>query len=168
MSDGQNDDEKEKAWALFPLTRLRPEQVAGSVQQATSVTANTGDANLLFRIARSGQQNEFVTRYGDSGEDEFDGRTGTIPQRLLMMNGAMVGEKIRESPFNASTRIAWMAPDDPRASKPLTSPSSAAGPRPPRREHFEASLRDEHWTRPQKLEDLFWALINSTEFSWNH
>ena len=89
--------------------------MAGSVLQAASVTANDAESHILFRLARYGQQNEFVTRYGDSGEDEFDGRTGTIPQRLLMMNGVLVHEKIKESPFNASTRIAWMAPDDPHA-----------------------------------------------------
>ncbi len=99
----------------------------------------TGDANLLFRIARFGQQNEFVTRYGDSGEDEFDGRAGTIPQRLLMMNGVMVREKIKESPFNASTRIAWMAPDDPRAVEiGLPGRPHAAGRRPHEADHFEA------------------------------
>ena len=168
VSDGQNDEEKEKAWALFPLTRLRPEQVAGSVLQAASVTANTGDANLLFRLVRSGQQNDFVTRYGDSGEDEFDGRTGTIPQRLLMMNGVMVGEKIKESPFNASTRIAWMAPDDPRAVETAYLAVLSRRPTADEMEHFEASLANDHATRPQKLEDLFWVLINSTEFSWNH
>ena len=168
VAEGDEGENEEKAFALFPLTRLRPEQVAGSVLQASSVAANDADSNLLFRLARFGQQNEFVTRYGDSGEDEFDGRTGTIPQRLLLMNGTMVREKIMDNPFNASTRIAWMAPDDPHAVETAYLAALTRRPTPAEEEHFEASLADNHRTRAQRLEDLFWALINSTEFSWNH
>ena len=161
-------EEEEKAWAVFPLTRLRPEQVAGSVLQASSVTPNDSGSDLLFRLARFGQQNDFVTRYGDSGEDEFDGRSGTIPQRLLMMNGVLVHEKIQENPFNASTRIAWLAPDDPHAVETAYLAVLTRRPTPAEPEHFEAELADHQLTRVQRLEDLFWALINSTEFSWNH
>ncbi len=153
---------------MFPLTRLRPEQVAGSVLQASSVAANDANSNLLFRLARFGQQNEFVKRYGDGGEDEFDGRTGTIPQRLLMMNGNLVHEKIKEDLWNAATRIAWMAPDDARAVETAYLALLTRRPTPAEAEHFEAELADHRLTRVQRLEDLFWALINSTEFSWNH
>ena len=124
-------------------------------------------SHILFRLALYGQQNDFLKRYGDSGEDEFDGRTGTIPQRLLLMNGVLVRDKIKESPFNASTRIAWMAPDNPRGGDGVPRRTDAR-PTPAEEAHFEAEMADEHQTRPQRVEDLFWALINSTEFSWNH
>ena len=169
VADGQNDEAEEKAWAVFPLTRLRPEQVAGSVLQAASVTANDADSNLLFRLARFGQQNEFVTRYGDSGEDEFDGRTGTIPQRLLMMNGA---HGRREDQGQSLQRLDAHRLDGP--GRPARRGNGLPRrPQPPadarrRSDHFEASLANDQWTRPQQLEDLFWVLINSTEFSWNH
>jgi hypothetical protein len=166
--NGGDEDAAEKAWAIFPLTRLRPEQVAGGVLQAASVSTNDADSNILFRLARYGQENEFVKRYGDSGEDEFDGRTGTIPQRLLMMNGALVDDKIKQSPFNASTRVAWMAPDDPKAVETAYLAVLTRRPTPAEAEHFEAALANHDRTRAQRLEDLFWALINSTEFSWNH
>src|SRR5205807_6736140 len=106
---------EEKSWAAFPVSRLRPVQVVGSILQASSVTTIDSESHILIRIAKLGQQNEFIQRYGDSGEDEFDKRVGTIPQRLLMMNGNLIREKITESPFNASTRIGWMAPDDAHA-----------------------------------------------------
>ena len=150
------------------MTRLRPEQVAGSVLQAASVSTNDAESNIFWRIIRSGQQNEFVTRYGDSGEDEFDGRGGTIPQRLLMMNGKLVREKIKDDPMNATTRIAWMAPDDPRAVEAAYLAVLTRRPTPAEAAQFEASLADDHQKRAQKLEDLFWTLLNSTEFSWNH
>ena len=53
-----------------------------------------------------GQTNEFVKRYGDSGEDEFEGRGGTIPQRLLMMNGDMVRERLKADGYRSRGRTA--------------------------------------------------------------
>jgi hypothetical protein len=161
-------EDDEKAWATFPLTRLRPEQVAGGIIQASSVTTVDAESHLLTRLVRFANQGDFVRRYGDSGEDEFGGRGGTIPQRLLMMNGSLIGERIKQSPFNASTRIAWLAPDDPRAVETAYLAVLTRRPTPEEAAHFEKSLADKDLARPQRLEDLFWALINSTEASWNH
>jgi hypothetical protein len=158
----------ERAWAVFPLTRLRPEQVAGGVIQAASVSTIDTKSNIFVRLARFGQQNEFVTRYGDNGEDEFEGRGGTIPQRLLLMNGKMVREKIKNDPSNASTRISMMAPDDARAIEVAYLTVLTRRPTPAEAEHFAVALADQKISRAQRLEDLFWALVNSTEFSWNH
>src|SRR5262249_37068708 len=108
-------DADRNAWTVFPMTRLRPEQVAGAVLQSSSVATINAQSHILIRLARYGQENEFVTRYGDNGEDEFDGRGGTIPQRLLTMNGKLVHERTKDDPFTATGRIAWLAPDDPRA-----------------------------------------------------
>jgi hypothetical protein len=159
---------EESAWAAFPLTRLRPEQVVGSVLQASSVRTIDAESHILVRIAKLGQQNDFVQRYGDSGEDEFDGKGGTIPQRLLMMNGTLVHEKTKQSVLNAATRIGWMAPDDPRAVETAYLAVLTRRPTPKEAAHFEEFLADPRLGRPERMEDLFWALINSTEFSWNH
>jgi hypothetical protein len=36
-------------------------------------------------------------------------------------------------------------------------------------EHFEARLKSSgSGERNARLQDLYWALINSSEFSWNH
>jgi hypothetical protein len=158
----------EKAWAVFPVTRLRPEQVVGSVVQAASVTTLDSESHILVRLIRLGDQTQFVERYGDSGEDEFDGKGGTIPQRLLLMNGALVGGKIQEGPFNAATRIAWMASDDARAVEAAYLVVLTRRPTPAEAAHFQAFLADKRLSRPQQLQDLYWALLNATEFSWNH
>jgi hypothetical protein len=140
----------------------------GSVLQASSVTTIDSESHILVRLARFNQQNEFIQRYGDSGEDEFVGRGGTIPQRLLMMNGSLVAEKIKDSLFNASTRIGWMAPDDTHAVEVAYLAVLTRRPTPEENAHFESFLADPALSRSQRLEDLFWTLINSTEFSWNH
>ena len=46
------------------------------------------------------------------GEDAFDSEAGTIPQRLLLMNGTIVNNKTKPGLFNAAQRIATQAPSD--------------------------------------------------------
>jgi hypothetical protein len=167
--------EHEDQWAAFPLTRLRPEQVAGSLIQASSLSTINGEAHVFQRLAKFGQTNDFVTRYGDLGEDEFTGRSGTIPQRLLMMNGELVKERTDDDPVqSATTRIALLTR---KPEKQVEVAYLATLTRPPSAEelnHFVARLQDtdggdgDRRTRQQALEDLYWTLINSTEFSWNH
>jgi Protein of unknown function (DUF1549)/Protein of unknown function (DUF1553) len=161
-------EEDEKVWAAFPLTRLRPEQVVGGIVQSSSVTTIDAESHLLIRLIRLANHNDFVKRYGDSGEDEFGGRGGTIPQRLLMMNGTLIGERIKQSPFSASTRIAWFAPDGPRAVETAYLAVLTRRPTSEEATYFEKTLANKDIIREQHLEDLFWALINSTEASWNH
>jgi Protein of unknown function (DUF1553)/Protein of unknown function (DUF1549) len=167
-ADHEIGDKEEKAWAIFPLSRLRPEQVSGSVIQAASITTYNQDSHILVRLVRQGQQDQFIQRYGDTGEDEFDGRGGTIPQRLLLMNGQLVREKIEASPMNASMRIAWMAPGDSKAVEAAYLAVLTRRPSPEEAAHFEQFLADPSLQRGDRLGDIFWALINSTEFSWNH
>jgi hypothetical protein len=117
---------------------------------------------------RYGQQNEFVTRYGDTGEDEFEGRGGTIPQRLLMMYGKLVRERVDNTLMNSAGRIDWMAPADAKAVEVAYLACLSRRPTPAEAAHFEAVLADRALPRGQRIADLFWALVNSTEFSWNH
>ena len=81
----------------FPMTRLRPEQVAGSIIQSASLETVDADSHILSRVIRILQQGEFIKRYGDAGEDEFAGTGGTIPQRLTVMNGKLVEERTEEN-----------------------------------------------------------------------
>ena len=61
-------------------------------------------------------QSEFVTRYGDRGEDEFSPQGGTIPQQLLMMNGELLKKRTEDNLIgNAATQIAALASTDEKA-----------------------------------------------------
>lgn len=159
----------EAAWAAFPLTRLRPEQVAGSLHQSAALTTIGPQSNWLVRLAAFSERNEFVQRYGDTGEDEFEGRGGTIPQRLLMLNGTLVQDRTRRDLFRAATRIAQQAPDDAHAVELAYLVVLTRRPGPDELEHFAAGLAGTRGDeRAERLGDLFWTLLNSTEFSWNH
>jgi hypothetical protein len=160
----------ERAWAAFPLTRLRPEQVAGSVIQSASLATIDANSHIFAQIARVLQQGGFVQRYGDTGEDEFIANAETITQRLLMMNGELVRDRTKENfVANAATRIAAFAPNDEKAVEVAYLAVLSRRPNQSEQEHFSARLRGtKRGDRIQALEDLYWVLINGSEFSWNH
>lgn len=163
--------EHERQWAAFPLTRLRPEQVAGAIIQSSSIATLDANAHIIFRLARFQQEGEFVKRYGDTGDDEFEDRGGTITQRLLMMNGQLVGEKGDNQPLaNAASKIALLAASDEKAVEVAYLAALTRRPTPAESRHFvqEVAAAENGDQRQQALADLFWVLFNSTEFSWNH
>ena len=159
----------ERAWAVFPLTRLRPEQVVGSVLQATKLETIDTDSHIFVRLGKFFGESKFIQRFGDSGEDEFDSRGGTIPQRLLMMNGETVKEHTKPDLFNAGNRIAYFAPDDEKAVEVAFLTLLTRKPTADELKHFTGKLKGiRSDARTAVMSDLFWALINATEFSWNH
>ena len=95
VSPAGSDSQREETWAAFPLTRLRPDQVAGAVLQSASLPTLGPQSPWYVRLATYTGRNDFVRRYGDTGEDEFAPGGGTIPQRLLLMNGDIVTDKTR-------------------------------------------------------------------------
>ena len=70
--------EGDAEWAVFPMTRLRPEQLIGSMLQSTSLRTIDQNSHLFVRAKRYFQENEFVKQYGDLGDNELDERSGTI------------------------------------------------------------------------------------------
>jgi hypothetical protein len=161
----------EAAWAAFPITRMRPEQVIGGVLQSGSLTTIDYESHILVRILKITGQNDFVKRYGDLGEEEFSPQGGTIPQRLLMMNGKQLQDRIGERPLtNATSQIASLAPTDEKAVETAYLAVLTRRPTPAEKTHFETALasQTDGRSRIERLEDLYWCLLNSTEFSWNH
>ncbi len=159
----------EDAWAVFPLTRLRPEQVAGGLFQAASITTLGPQSHWFIRLSTYTGRNDFVRRYGDTGEDEFDARSGTIPQRLLLMNGEIVREKVKDGFFSAAGQIADLAGDDRMAIETAFLAVLTRRPAPEELSHFAYRLaKTSGSVRKERMTDLYWALVNTTEFSWSH
>lgn len=162
-------DLQEAHWSSFPLTPLRPEQSAESVIQCGGLGTIGPESAWPARLAAFTGRNDFVRRYGDLGEDEFDAPGGTIPQRLLLMNGELVGEKIKPDLFTSSTRIAAQAPDDRSAVEVAYLTILTRRPTPEESAHFAARLEGTIGdARAERVSDLFWTLLNSSEFAWNH
>ena len=160
--------EHEDHWAAFPLTRLRPEQMAGSIIQATSLTTIDATAHILVRLARFGQEGDFVRRYGDAGEDEFDSRGGTVAQRLLLMNGDMLNDR-NESELTAPRHLSDLAPNPTSAVRTAYMTTLTREPSESELRYFVDLLQDQPTEITiERIQDLFWVLLNSNEFTWNH
>jgi hypothetical protein len=85
------------------------------------------------------------------------------------MNGQIVRDRIKGDFFNASARIAALAPDDRKAVEAAYLAVLTRRPTPEEAAHFAGRLAGTAGdVRKERLSDLYWTLINSTEFSWNH
>lgn len=158
----------EQEWAVFPLVRLRPEQVAGAVVQAARVKTIDRDSSLVIQLMKLGGINDFVARYGDIGEDEFDQDNVTITQRLIMLNGNLVKESIEHNPvLNSSAHILMFSNDDRQA---IENTYLCVLNRLPDEEELAAFTKRlaESKNREATIVDLFWVLLNCSELAWNH
>jgi len=162
--------EHESTWATFPLTQLRPDQVAASLNQACRLQMIDDDSSIFSQLERSFTRNDFTKEYGDRGEDEFKAQNVTVPQRLIVMNGKYLRDRIDDNPIaNASSQIGFLAIDDEHA---VVAAYLATLNRLPT-ETERTAMVDElaglrRSARSKGVGDLFWILLNSTEFLWNH
>lgn len=180
-----------QAWSVFPLVRLRPEQVIGSLFQAGHIRSIDQNSNPLVRVTKFGNENDFLNEYGDLGDDELLQRVGTIPQALLRMNGRFTAEQSKVDTLSAPAQILSFSPDNAavidncylaclcrhpgvdertyflnllESTTEAAAEKRKANPETPEANPVSKPTR----TRAEVVEDLVWTLFNSPEFSWNH
>lgn len=158
----------EKYYAVFPLIRLRPEQVAGAMIQSTSLSTIDRSKHIVIQLTKFGQTLDFVNRYGDPGEDELLEKGETVTQRLLMLNGDMLKERL-QGPMSSVVKIAMLSPDPETMVDTIYLAVLSRRPSKKLRAHFASELAERNGAeRGQKVQDIYWTLINSAEFAWNH
>jgi hypothetical protein len=167
--DEQQVEELKSQWAVFPLIRLRPEQVIGSILQASTLGTVDQNSHLLFRTIRFFRENDFVKEYGDLGENELTEQPGTIPQALQRMNSNLIRELTEANAVSSAGRIFGMSPDDATCIETAYLVALTRRPTAPEIDYFthqlQAAAKNE---RAKVVEDMIWSLCNSQEFSWNH
>ena len=170
LKNSEPTEKHEELLAVFPLTQLRPEQVAGAIHQACRVKAINESSSIISRLELFGGINNFTQAYGDRGDDEFEGCPITIPQRLLVMNGDFIHERINENPImNAATRIANLATNDDAMIRSVYQAVLNRMPTEAELAAFREELcSDKGQGKKIQVEDIYWTLLNSTEFLWNH
>ena len=156
----------EYVWAVRPLVRLRPEQMIGSMIQAASLKTIDQDSHLFVRALRFFRENDFLRDFGDAGEDELVADPGTIPQALLRMNGNLPKELADTTPFTASGRILAGAPDDASAIETAFLAVLTRRPTEAEADAFAGWFGEKGNARERAMQDLYWALFNTPEFSW--
>ncbi len=167
----------EKHHAVFPLVRLRPEQVIGAMVQAAGIMTIDQNSHLLTRIIRFTSESDFMQQYGELPEDELLPQTGTIPQALLRMNGPFTRELTRAELLQSAGQILSWSPSDDAVVENCFLTCLTRLPTDSERQEFLTLLQDASAEKPDEtaaearkavVEDLFWMLFNSVEFSWNH
>lgn len=166
---GEQMDVVDRSWAAFPLTRLRPEQVIGSMIQASSLKTADREAHLLFRTVRMFREIDFVKEYGDLGDNELKDRAGTIPQALLRMNGKLSREMCEPNIANAAGRINALASGTDSCLEMCYLVCLSRRPTPAEVAVLLPMFEDSKNARREAVvEDIYWSLFNAPEFSWNH
>ena len=174
QSQADVDDEEllsmlDESWAIFPMTRLRPEQIIGSMLQASSIQTIDQNSHLFTRFQRFTNERDFVNEYGDLGDQELVEQTGTIPQALLRMNSDMTRRAVDSGFLSACGRISNFSTTNEEALESAYFVCLTRKPTSAEREHFMEQLGDHTDDRRNPIvEDIFWTLFNSPEFSWNH
>lgn len=157
------------SWAVFPLVQLRPEQLSRSLQQVQKVQRLRTDDDVIARTHRSHWRREFTDQYGSLGELELDEHSGSVQQMVVRMTGRFTNESIHSGLRGTCRRIALAATDDRECLDACFLVGLARRPSPAEQSHFleqlRAALRHE---RQRVVEDIFWAILNSPEFVWNH
>lgn len=159
-------DEAEAVFAAFPITRLRPEQAAGSLVQASRLFTIDDRTSTLLQLTAFGSQNDFIERYGDAGEEETTPHDGNIAQRLLMLNGEVVHKEIKADLATSARHLAELAGGDDAAVEYAVKLTLSRKPNRDERAAFRKLLETAD-DREAAMEDVLWALVNCTEFSWN-
>ncbi|MDA8743607.1 DUF1549 and DUF1553 domain-containing protein [Rubripirellula amarantea] len=168
LLDSEVTIEHESRGAVFPLVRLRPEQVASTVIQASRVKKTDRDSSFLLQLQTLIGNSDFVKRYGDVGEDEFDNESITISQRLLVMNGELTRDLIDFNPvMNVTAHAEMFSRDDQHLVENIYLSVLNRFPTPTESEHFVNRI-DEAKERRTAVEDMVWVLLNSSELAWNH
>ena len=165
-ADFETTSEHEEALAVFPMSRLRPDQMAGAISQAASLRPIDQHSHIFTQLRKYGEVTKFVQRYGDPGENEFEQTGETVTQKLLMFNGEMVNTRIGDGSYS-SGHIAGLSPDAETAIETVFLATLSRRPTPEEYDYFLNRFEDTE-QRQDAVKQLYWTLINSLEFGWNH
>ncbi len=152
----------------MPLKGLSPEQLFDSIAQATGYFEQF-TARDPFQMQNNSPRAEFLQMF-DNGRDAVTEQQTTILQALAMMNGQFVTDA---TSLDKSATLSAIA-DFPQmtTAERIEALYLAALSRPPRADELERLVpyvdKGGAAKDPKKaLGDLFWALLNSSEFLLN-
>jgi hypothetical protein len=154
-----------RAFARAGIRALSPEQLFRSLVTMTGVElrGREGDREKM-RKQLAARLREYRFAFDDDEMGEATSFDGSVPQALLLLNGELTNDGTRVGPDGVLTAILRRT-EDPAAR--LDDMMLAAYARKPTDEE-KATLLEEVGREPRAWEDLFFALITSTEALTNH
>jgi hypothetical protein len=147
---GQDDP---RLFARMAVLGLSPEQLIDSLTQATGYRGGARGA-LLAKFPASERHGEFRM---------------SIPQALALMNSQLTADATSPERSNVLAAIADMPWDTEKRIKALYLAALSRKPRPEELTRFVRYVdKSAKGDKKRALADVFWALLNSTEFIVNH
>jgi hypothetical protein len=160
-------------------SRLRSDQIFDALSQALDIPPGgrlparpndamaAGPAAGALAPARPGLRQNFNMLFGVDPSTPRDEVMGTIPQALFLMNHPQINRLMRSAPRTALGKILAENPDDRMALQAVYLKVLARGPN-----DDELRVCGQHIQqvggRAEAFEDIYWALVNSTEFVSRH
>jgi hypothetical protein len=163
-----------RLFARATLRPLSPEQIVDSLLRATGrerlLMRGSSRARKLNRIRFNYLKNKLHLQFEqltDDQEAKPDIFEGTIPQALILLNGRFVNEAIEAED---GTFMESLLRSGNSGNVMLKRLFRTALSRPPSKEEMKTlgPLLKHRSARPEALEDLMWAMINSPEWLLNH
>jgi len=148
---------------------MQAEQLYDSLIIATNADRAGGAGFDAAESQRERWLTDFLRIFGGNEDEEPTNFNGSIPQALLMMNGALVQKAISAEPGSYIHAVL----SDPRHRNDVARIDafyvSALGRSPTRAETGQLQKMMKSYRDPvQAYQDLYWALLNSNEFIVNH
>jgi hypothetical protein len=154
-------------FARAAVRRLTPEQLFQSLLVATGADhqEKAGAEGMDKKIERLLKEYLFV--FGDDEMTEINTFNGNIPQALLLFNGEIVNLGARARPGGTLAHILAAAPDPETRLRKIFLSSFARPPTDAERGRLLPRLISAN-ARPSAYEDVFFALLTSTEMLTIH
>jgi len=158
----------ERLFARYPLRPLGPEELYDSLMLSTHVEPVFRKfAGANFEKQRT-QLRNLVTFLFDTCEEsekaDDSEAGGTVPQALLLMNGPLVNSGASALPGTALTEILAMPVGDEAKIEQLYLRTLSRRPSAAELSRFTPVVK----VGTKGYEDLFWALLNSSEYQMRH
>ena len=156
--------------ALFTHVYVKPmtaEQLYDSLIVATNAHKSGRSGWEQAEVQRHAWLQKFVQTFGTDEGDESSSFDGTIPQALMMMNGPLVQDAVSVKPGSYLHQLLTGKGNENYKIQRLY--MSALG-RMPNKAEIAAAQRFLSSNQDSLVvyQDLFWALLNSNEFIFNH
>ncbi len=153
-------------FSRFYLRQMSAEQLYQSMVTATNASAS-GSYEDQERERRKWLE-QFVVAFGTDEGDEATTFNGSIPQALMLFNGALTQNAISKSEGSFLDRIA-KAGRSP--TERVTNLFQAGLARRPSKNELQIAaqlLRAREGDEKEMLQDMWWAVLNSNEFIMQH
>ena len=99
--------EQEAVWAAFPVTPLRPEQVAGSVIQSNTLQSLDSTTHVFQKILRFFQTRDFVKRYLITTSFKYSSPNSSLSKRQIF-SVPILNSCLRAAERIVTKRMLWL------------------------------------------------------------